>query len=156
MRRSSAVECRGAQPRRGLPQVTWSACTLFLRPPRPRRYSLGRMSSLSAHLLGSYSKSQSQSNIVYSNSGIYNSAMHGAAAPFGGSSSNTTLASNNTSFMSSFQDVSLSTAQQIGTLQAKLDKKLGPEYVSSRPGGNGTHLRHIWSTLKAHLMCAQG
>lgn len=50
----------------------------------------------------------------------------------------------NTSFGSSmlgdmsFQDVSLSSAQQIATLQAKLDKKLGPEYISSRPGGNGS------------------
>lgn len=35
------------------------------------------------------------------------------------------------------QDVSEATAQQIATLQAKLDKKLGPEYISTRAGAGG-------------------
>ena len=34
-------------------------------------------------------------------------------------------------------DLSAQTAQQIATLQAKLDKKLGPEYISQRPGPSG-------------------
>lgn len=34
-------------------------------------------------------------------------------------------------------DMSMQTAQRIATLQAKLDRKLGPEYVSTRPGPGG-------------------
>ena len=37
----------------------------------------------------------------------------------------------------SFMDISASTASRIATLQAKLDKKLGPEYISQRPGPGG-------------------
>ena len=38
---------------------------------------------------------------------------------------------------SSFRDVSEDSARKIATLQAKLDKKLGPEYISQRPGPGG-------------------
>lgn len=34
-------------------------------------------------------------------------------------------------------DLSNETAKRIATLQAKLDKKLGPEYISQRPGPGG-------------------
>ena len=34
-------------------------------------------------------------------------------------------------------DISAHTAQQIATIQAKLDKKLGPEFISQRPGPGG-------------------
>jgi DNA repair and recombination protein RAD52 len=34
-------------------------------------------------------------------------------------------------------NLSAQTAQQIATLQAKLNKKLGPEYISQRPGPGG-------------------
>ena len=34
-------------------------------------------------------------------------------------------------------DLSAHTAQRIATLQAKLDKKLGPEFISQRPGPGG-------------------
>jgi DNA repair and recombination protein RAD52 len=34
-------------------------------------------------------------------------------------------------------DLSQETAQRIAILQAKLDKKLGPEYISQRPGPSG-------------------
>lgn len=37
----------------------------------------------------------------------------------------------------SFMDLSEETARRIATLQAKLDKKLGPEYISQRPGPGG-------------------
>ncbi|KAG8999461.1 DNA repair protein rad52 [Tulasnella sp. JGI-2019a] len=49
----------------------------------------------------------------------------------------------------SFQDISLATAQHIATLQAKLDKKLGPEYISTRPGGGGMKLTYIegWKAI---------
>lgn len=39
--------------------------------------------------------------------------------------------------MPSFMDMSQATAQKIATLQAKLNQKLGPEYVSQRPGMGG-------------------
>lgn len=35
------------------------------------------------------------------------------------------------------------TAQEIATLQARLDKKLGPEYISSRPGAAGQKVHYL-------------
>ncbi|XHG00628.1 hypothetical protein AWENTII_004059 [Aspergillus wentii] len=35
------------------------------------------------------------------------------------------------------------TAQEIATLQARLDKKLGPEYISSRPGAAGQRVHYL-------------
>lgn len=35
------------------------------------------------------------------------------------------------------------TAQDIATLQARLDKKLGPEYISSRPGAAGQKVHYL-------------
>ncbi|OQE21339.1 hypothetical protein PENSTE_c012G07468 [Penicillium steckii] len=35
------------------------------------------------------------------------------------------------------------TAQDIATLQARLDKKLGPEYISSRPGAGGQKVHYL-------------
>ncbi|KAJ5081974.1 Rad52/22 double-strand break repair protein [Penicillium argentinense] len=35
------------------------------------------------------------------------------------------------------------TAQEIATLQARLDKKLGPEYISSRPGAGGQKVHYL-------------
>ncbi|KAI5118012.1 hypothetical protein M0805_003449 [Coniferiporia weirii] len=37
----------------------------------------------------------------------------------------------------SYMDMSEATARKVATLQAKLDKKLGPEYISQRPGPGG-------------------
>ncbi|KAF4564546.1 DNA repair protein rad52 [Pleurotus pulmonarius] len=37
----------------------------------------------------------------------------------------------------SYMDLSQATAAKIATLQAKLNKKLGPEYISQRPGPGG-------------------
>lgn len=109
------------------------------------------MSSLSSHLLSSHSSSSSghpsHPQLVQSNSGVYHPAMHGNFSTFGSSSrmpNPNFFPGPNTSFGSpltgdsSFQDVSLATAQHIATLQAKLDKRLGPEYISQRPGGGGT------------------
>ena len=60
---------------------------------------------------------------------------------------------------SSFGDMSDESARKIATMQAKLDKKLGPEYISQRPGpGGGPKLTYaegefvILHTLP-HLMC---
>ena len=38
---------------------------------------------------------------------------------------------------STLLDISDDTAKRIATLQAKLNKKLGPEYISQRPGPGG-------------------
>ncbi|GJE94785.1 Rad52/22 family double-strand break repair protein-domain-containing protein [Phanerochaete sordida] len=49
-----------------------------------------------------------------------------------------------------FQDISEETAVRIATLQAKLNKKLGPEFVSQRPGpGGGPKLTYVegWKAL---------
>jgi DNA repair and recombination protein RAD52 len=35
------------------------------------------------------------------------------------------------------------TAQEIATLQSRLDKQLGPEYISSRPGASGQKVHYI-------------
>lgn len=35
------------------------------------------------------------------------------------------------------------TAKEIATLQARLDKKLGPEYISSRPGAAGQRVHYL-------------
>lgn len=35
------------------------------------------------------------------------------------------------------------TAQEIATLQARLDKQLGPEYISARPGPGGQRMHYI-------------
>lgn len=35
------------------------------------------------------------------------------------------------------------TAQQIAVLQSKLDRQLGPEYISSRPGAGGSKVHYI-------------
>jgi DNA repair and recombination protein RAD52 len=37
------------------------------------------------------------------------------------------------------------TAQEIATLQAKLDQKLGPEYISDRPGAGGIKVHYLES-----------
>ncbi|KAG8983303.1 DNA repair protein rad52 [Tulasnella sp. 427] len=44
------------------------------------------------------------------------------------------------SFWMGSQDVSEATAQQIASLQAKLDRKLGPEYISTRAGMKLTYV----------------
>lgn len=44
----------------------------------------------------------------------------------------------------SLMDLSTATAQKIASLQAKLDRKLGPEYISQRPGpGGGPKLTYV-------------
>ncbi|KAG8871560.1 DNA repair protein rad52 [Tulasnella sp. 332] len=126
------------------------------------------MSSLSTHLLTSFTSPSSschQTELVQSNSGVYQPAMHGNFSGFGVASSSTPNSfipgrgGGNISYAGgggssyggdmSFQDISLATAQHIGTLQAKLDKKLGPEYISTRPGGGGQKLTYVegWKAI---------
>jgi DNA repair and recombination protein RAD52 len=35
------------------------------------------------------------------------------------------------------------TAQEVATLQSRLDKQLGPEYISSRPGAGGKKVHYL-------------
>lgn len=35
------------------------------------------------------------------------------------------------------------TAQEIATLQSRLDKQLGPEYISTRPGAGGSKVHYL-------------
>jgi Rad52/22 family double-strand break repair protein len=39
--------------------------------------------------------------------------------------------------------LSRTTAQQIASLQARLDRQLGPEFISDRPGANGTRVQYL-------------
>ncbi|KAI9874861.1 MAG: DNA repair protein rad52, partial [Watsoniomyces obsoletus] len=41
------------------------------------------------------------------------------------------------------QHISEYTAQEIATLQSRLDKQLGPEYISSRPGAAGQKVHYL-------------
>ncbi|KAF2663961.1 hypothetical protein BT63DRAFT_430203 [Microthyrium microscopicum] len=41
------------------------------------------------------------------------------------------------------QNINKYTAQEIATLQSRLDRQLGPEYISTRPGPGGTKLSYI-------------
>lgn len=122
------------------------------------------MSALSTHLIEAYTgyitraafppfKSQSQTtnnppDVVSSGPMSYNPNMHGSfnAVPqfsqqpgqFGGASGG--LPSYNANMPqqpSAYMDLSDETARKIATLQSKLDKKLGPEYISQRPGPGG-------------------
>lgn len=39
--------------------------------------------------------------------------------------------------------ITRTSAQEIATLQAKLDRKLGPEYISDRPGAGGVRVHYL-------------
>ena len=141
----------------GQPNITWlylSSSVATISWP---------MSALSTHLINAYtglmnpsalppfaSTSQSArtpSTLVTSGPMSYNATMHGSfnaypsfshyqqfQPPFGGGyHANVppqTITGANV-------DISAHAAQQIATLQAKLDKKLGPEFISQRPGPGG-------------------
>ncbi|KAG2139509.1 hypothetical protein BD769DRAFT_1432262 [Suillus cothurnatus] len=89
--------------------------------------------AFSGHLLDSYNTSmhrpafgQPQSRVITSGAMSFDASMHGS---FGSTNS---FASHSLSM-----DMSDDTAIKIATLQAKLNKKLGPEYISQRPGPGG-------------------
>jgi DNA repair and recombination protein RAD52 len=111
------------------------------------------MSSLSSHLVNSYQMAQqhtrppfssylpTQSQITCAGPMSYNAAMHGSTSafpstlpptPFPTLTDPSTLPPEPT-----YHDISVATHKQIASLQAKLDQKLGPEYISQRPGPGG-------------------
>lgn len=94
--------------------------------------------AFSGHLLESYDKQRSTpgpgfvsqpqssySNFITSGAMSFDASMHGS---FGFRPSNP---------VSHYTDLTDDTAIKIATLQAKLNKKLGPEYISQRPGPGG-------------------
>jgi len=128
-----------------------------------RRHPCWSMSALSTHLIGAYTglinpsalppfASPSQTartppTLAISGPMSYNAAMHGnfnAYPSFSNSHSHSQqpqppVGSGYNPNIPQQADVDLSvhTAQQIATLQAKLNKKLGPEFISQRPGPGG-------------------
>ncbi|KAK2461230.1 hypothetical protein APHAL10511_006757 [Amanita phalloides] len=88
--------------------------------------------AFSGHLLDSYNSTQSK-NIISSGALSFNPNMHGS--PVWGGTFNPYAFGTQNSFMS--EDVSEATAKKIATLQVKLNQKLGPEYISQRPGPGG-------------------
>lgn len=58
----------------------------------------------------------------------YNASIHGGTSPFPALSN---------PLDPTFHDISVATHKQIASLQAKLNQKLGPEYISQRPGPGG-------------------
>ena len=113
--------------------------------------------SYSGHLVDSYMAAQSPRgpfgqplNIATHSPMSFAPQMHGTFGSNGFPSAFGTQAS----FMSdsSFMDVSEGSSRKIAALQAKLDKKLGPEYISQRPGpGGGPKLTYAEGML--HLFC---
>lgn len=98
--------------------------------------------SYSAHLVDSYVAAQSPRgpfgqplHIATHGSMSFAPQMHGS---FGTNAGGSVFGSQFSMFSdSSFMDVSEESAKKIATLQAKLDKRLGPEYISQRPGPGG-------------------
>ena len=109
--------------------------------------------SYSAHLVGSYMAAQSPRGpfgqpLHISTHGPMSFApqMHGS---FGSSPGGSAFGTQFSMFSdSSFMDMSEESAKKIATLQAKLDKRLGPEYISQRPGpGGGPKLTYAEGTV---------
>jgi DNA repair and recombination protein RAD52 len=91
--------------------------------------------AFSGHLLDSYNTTmqqpapgfgQPQSRVVTSGAMSFDASMHGSFRK-----------TNSSADHSLSMDISDDTAIKIATLQAKLNKKLGPEYISQRPGPGG-------------------
>lgn len=88
--------------------------------------------AFSGHLLDSFERS----NIISSGSMSFNPNMHGTQQS-GYQSQPFTMFTSQANSSMAFQDLSDATAIKIATLQAKLNQKLGPEYISQRPGPGG-------------------
>ena len=83
--------------------------------------------AFSGHLANSYQpNSPLNSSVVTHESMSFNPAMHG-----------TPLAQQSFSLSGSSSQPSQETAKKIASLQAKLNQKLGPEFISQRPGPGG-------------------
>jgi DNA repair and recombination protein RAD52 len=89
----------------------------------------------------SCSSTSSHNNIAYSGPMSYNASMHGSTSAFPSTLPATTFPAlvdpSTLPQDPTFYDISVATHKQIASLQAKLDQKLGPEYISQRPGPGG-------------------
>jgi DNA repair and recombination protein RAD52 len=109
--------------------------------------------AFSGHLINSFytanrslfhsTETQSDHQISVHGPMSFNPQMHGS------------FSSNHTSmdFPSTVFDMSQETAIKIATMQAKLDKKLGPEYISQRPGPSGSKLTYAEGWKVAGSIC---
>jgi DNA repair and recombination protein RAD52 len=52
-------------------------------------------------------------------------------------------------FLPANHSISRMTAQEIASIQAKLDRQLGPEYISDRPGAGGGKVQYLeaWKVI---------
>lgn len=52
-------------------------------------------------------------------------------------------------FLPQTHPISRSTAQEIASIQAKLERQLGPEYISDRPGAGGGKVQYLeaWKVI---------
>jgi DNA repair and recombination protein RAD52 len=88
--------------------------------------------AFSGHMLESFNNMQSGQpstpSIVTSGAMMFDPGMHGCGTPF----------MSKPLFANPFNDsIPEDSAKRIATLQAKLNKRLGPEYISQRPGPAG-------------------
>jgi hypothetical protein len=142
---------------------------LDLAPP-PSPPCRWPMSALSTHLISAYTglinpsalppfasvsqPARTQPNLVISGPMSYNASMHGncnaypsfshsqQSQPLFGSGYHANPPQHTTAIAN--VDLPAQTAQQIATLQAKLGKRLGPEYISQRPGPGGQGRLSSW------------
>ncbi|TFK32016.1 hypothetical protein BDQ12DRAFT_693140 [Crucibulum laeve] len=106
--------------------------------------------AFSGHLLNSYGAFSSMnqsfgSSLTTSGNVSFDPRMHGTPAPFGQQSFS--FFGSEASFAEGISDA---TAAKIASLQVKLDQKLGPEYISQRPGpGGGSKLVYVegWKVI---------
>lgn len=95
--------------------------------------------AFSGHLIDSHNPNSSfNSSIVTNGAMSFSPMMHGT--PFAQQS----FSSFNSESPFANDSISEETAKKIATLQVKLDQKLGPEYISQRPGpGGGPKLTYV-------------
>lgn len=94
----------------------------------------GMAGALSGHLVDAYTTNQRlNSPIVTRGAMSFDSRMHGT--PQAGLSDSFSLFGSESAFMN--EGLSDATTLKIASLQAKLNQKLGPEYISQRPGPGG-------------------
>jgi DNA repair and recombination protein RAD52 len=98
--------------------------------------------AFSGHLVNNFQANQTRppfsgggDQIVTSAAMSFNANMHGASNMFNTSMADSSFSSNQPSFFGS--EMSDATTLKIAALQAKLNQKLGPEYISQRPGPGG-------------------
>jgi DNA repair and recombination protein RAD52 len=94
--------------------------------------------AFSGHLLDSFDSANDQSRAPFGQFGQMNISTCGAIS-FNPQMHGTQHFNNSESFP---QDISDATTNKINALQAKLNQKLGPEYISQRPGPGGGKLTY--------------